>query len=158
MALYINGNLHSFKAMSGKMRTTGLDLLFGQMIPGDQNYNFAGLLDEIKIFDYAVTPPESESLFASISTGLFDEKSTVQKLLIYPNPVSDYLNVELPDLVGSCSIYNSEGQLIFQNTIPDIYKGGQIKINTYSWPAGSYVIVVHAEQGIWTNKFIKLNN
>lgn len=158
MALYINGNLHSFKAMSGKLRTTGLDLLFGQMIPGDQNYNFAGLLDEIKIFDYAVTPPESESLFASISTGLFDEKSTVQKLLIYPNPVSDYLNVELPDLVGSCSIYNSEGQLIFQNTIPDIYKGGQIKINTYSWPAGSYFIVVHAEQGIWTNKFIKLNN
>lgn len=158
MALYIDGNLHAFKPMTGKIRTSGLDLLFGQMIPGDQSFNFAGILDEIKIFDYAVTPEESEVLFSSISTGLFDSKITSQKLLIFPNPVSDFIQIELPNIEGSCSIFDSKGTRIFHTNISEVYKAGQFKINTTSWSAGTYFIVLDSDQGIWSNKFIKLNN
>lgn len=158
MALYVNGNLHSFKPMAGKLRISNLDLLFAQMIPGDQNYNFAGILDEIKIYDYAVNPDESKQLFESISTSFFDSKLTSQKLLLFPNPASDYVQIELPDIAGTCSVFDGRGQRIFQSMISDIYKGGQFKINTTSWSAGTYFIVMQTDEGIWSNKFIKLNN
>ncbi|MBK9489636.1 MAG: LamG domain-containing protein [Haliscomenobacter sp.] len=42
MALYLDGELETVAPFTGKIRTTTLPMLFGQMWPDDAQYNFAG--------------------------------------------------------------------------------------------------------------------
>jgi hypothetical protein len=56
LAMYLNGRLHSFKTLAGKIRTTSVALLMGQMLPGEVTYNYKGALDEVKIYNGAMHP------------------------------------------------------------------------------------------------------
>ncbi|MEO5582525.1 MAG: LamG-like jellyroll fold domain-containing protein, partial [Saprospiraceae bacterium] len=57
MTLYVNGQLVTYKTLTGNIRATTLPFLMGQMLVDDATYNFKGVIDEVKIFDYALSPP-----------------------------------------------------------------------------------------------------
>jgi hypothetical protein len=73
--IYINGALDAFSSWSGLMNTTTYDLTIGQDLPGDNNYNFNGVLDDIRIFNYML-PVSQISAFYDISNGI-DKRSEV---------------------------------------------------------------------------------
>ncbi|MGD8781083.1 MAG: PKD domain-containing protein [Ignavibacteria bacterium] len=88
--LYINGKLDAFANWSGNLSTTDLDLTIGQSVPGDNNYNFDGSLDEIRIYDYALPLNQIEQ-FYDITTSVEDDHSNIlptETVLYqnYPNP------------------------------------------------------------------------
>ncbi|MGA3245407.1 MAG: LamG-like jellyroll fold domain-containing protein [Bacteroidota bacterium] len=61
--VYLNGALDAFSSWSGAMLRTSYDLTIGQDLPGDNNYNFKGVLDDIRIFDYAASVQQIANLF-----------------------------------------------------------------------------------------------
>jgi len=62
--IYVNGELDGFSEWSGLLQQTGYDLTIGQALPGNNNYNFNGVLDQVQIYDYALPLQEIEALFS----------------------------------------------------------------------------------------------
>lgn len=76
------------------------------------------------------------------------------ELIIYPNPFSDYLNIEIPDdlNIQSITCLNTMGQIVFvQNAT---FANEQIYLGYL--PNGLYTIVLATNDGIMTRKIVKM--
>lgn len=75
--------------------------------------------------------------------------STVQKVefTIYPNPTSDYLNIQTEDKISEVSIYNIQGK--------EILKSNLDRIDVSNLTSGIYLIEVKTNSGQSIQKFIK---
>lgn len=61
--IYVNGELDNFSAWSGAILPTGIDLTIGQVLPNNGNYNFNGVIDEVRVYNYALAVPEIKKLY-----------------------------------------------------------------------------------------------
>jgi len=89
LLIYVNGELERFIPMSGRILTPGIDLLVGQMLPDDANYNFQGVADGVLVYPYAMTYPQVKELFDStvpVAEGLPSLPLDHRLLGNYPNP------------------------------------------------------------------------
>ncbi|RVU89766.1 T9SS type A sorting domain-containing protein [Flavobacterium columnare] len=76
------------------------------------------------------------------------QKKREDKLLLFPNPASDDLNIEIESDIKQMVIYNEQGQQVFLGT--------QKKENISCLNNGVYTIKIEDEQGeIRTTKFLK---
>ena len=84
----------------------------GQSLPDQQEYNFKGVLDEFKIFDFAVSPEGAKSLFETGIISKINETAENLKISVRPNPTSDKISIELEDKaqVDEVIIYNLLGE------------------------------------------------
>ncbi len=155
MMLYVNGELQSYKEMTGKIRTTNLNLLIGQILPTDQAYNFSGTIDEVKIYDNTLPPESVKNLYQNLITAIKDihkEKITLQ---VSPNPVTDQLTIHLPvisDANAILTIYNIEGKLIKTEKINTL---STIQLNVQDLQGGMYTIIIRSEKVFGVTKFVK---
>ncbi len=62
MKIYLNGIPDNAVNHSGRINKTAVDLTIGQELP-DSDYNFKGILDEIRIYDYALSDEEIQNIF-----------------------------------------------------------------------------------------------
>lgn len=77
--------------------------------------------------------------------------SAVQNFLCYPNPVKEYLSLELPHPGCQVEIYNASGKLVFAEDFHD----SSFTIPVESWLRGIYLISVRTASGRITEKIIK---
>jgi len=84
--VYLNGRQVAEKSWTGALATTSLDLTFGQMLPGDTQYNFAGRLDDIRLYNVVLSEAEIELLYGR-DTPVEDPDATVlpTATALYPN-------------------------------------------------------------------------
>ena len=157
MAIYINGELNNYVAMSGKMRTTTLAFLIGQILPDDVAYNFNGIIDEVKLYNYALIPA---SVFTVYQDGLTTAIENIQKttlLRLSPNPVSENLTIQLSENIGNAatlSIYALDGGRLIQQQ--KIASGSeQIILNTNTWSTGMYIAILRSANAVGVAKFVK---
>ena len=54
LELYIDGKLDAFKVWNGTINKANYDLLFGQMLPDNNAYNFNGSIDDIRIYNAGI--------------------------------------------------------------------------------------------------------
>ncbi|MCF6269114.1 MAG: T9SS type A sorting domain-containing protein [Melioribacteraceae bacterium] len=97
MELYLNGELDAFTNFSGNINTTDIDFTIAKVLPDNSQYNFKGTLDDIRIFDYAITLEEIEILY-DIKTSIEEEKNYIPKetklMQNYPNPFNGQTNIK----------------------------------------------------------------
>jgi hypothetical protein len=98
MMLYINGRLESFATFSGDLNASPVDLEIGQIMPDDPSYNFRGVLDEIKIYDFALLPDSVAAESGMVITAVDDLSSSKLEWSVYPVPASKYITIEIPEL------------------------------------------------------------
>ncbi len=107
LALYLNGELRTYKVLTGKIRQTSYAFLMGQMLPGLADYNFKGVLDAVKIYDYALAPDAVRGLFdlgvTAVQQPFFSKTGS---LVLSPNPVSDWLRIDLTIPIASSGLSN----------------------------------------------------
>lgn len=155
LALYINGRLESFRNMSGRLRSSSLPLLMGQMLPGDEQYNFPGVIDEVRLFDYALTPTEAMELYnEDLTTSIIPTRQSID-IRLSPNPVRDQLRIHFAkasDQTTTLTIYDLNGKMITRQRPGD----GQIilDISTTGWPAGLYLLRVQSREGTGIARFV----
>ena len=82
------------------------------------------------------------------STGL-NEQIKFNELIVFPNPVSDQLNVVF-DGIGQLKITSVLGQEVYKNSI-----NGNVNISVESWASGIYLIEIQNENGRFINQLIK---
>ncbi|RJP65817.1 MAG: T9SS C-terminal target domain-containing protein [Ignavibacteriales bacterium] len=94
--LYLNGELDAFTSLSGSINQTTYDLTIGQVLPNNKNYNFKGLLDEIRLYDYGLSYPQILELYNSVSPVEEKNDLTIPKenylYQNYPNPFNPTTN------------------------------------------------------------------
>lgn len=158
LLLYINGRLESFSAFSGDINSSPVDFEIGQILPDDQMYNYRGILDEVKIFDYALLPDSVAAESGNIMTGDTDPvlKSSF-RLSMYPNPAKEYITIDMEGLdhvVGdniTADILDSQGKLVSQISIADFTKR---EINVSRLGNGLYIMRIHQGGNMWTGTFV----
>jgi hypothetical protein len=90
MEIYINGELDNFTSFTGLLNTTTYDLTIGQILPNNKNYNFKGIIDDLRIYDYALSVSEIQNLSDIATSVKYDDPITTPKNYAlyqnYPNP------------------------------------------------------------------------
>jgi len=69
LEIYLNGQLDAFTSFSGSINTTTSALTIGRDLTIDNNYDFDGVLDDIRIYNYML-PVSQISAFYDVSTAV----------------------------------------------------------------------------------------
>jgi len=157
LALYLNGDLHNYQDLSGKIRTTVFPFLMAQMLPADANYNFKGVLDEVRIYDYAMTPDSVKALYEKELTPVKEVFSPVENvILLSPNPAKETLVVTLtgsPGRLGSVQVFDLAGRLVMEEKN---VREQTIELNLKNCKPGIYVVYCKSPEGLFSNRFVKI--
>jgi hypothetical protein len=88
--IYINGNLDAFTTFSGSILQTTINFMIAQVLPGNNQYNFKGILDDIRIYNYAISHSEIIDLYDIVSSVNDRSENYIPNHTIlfqnYPNP------------------------------------------------------------------------
>lgn len=74
-------------------------------------------------------------------------------VILYPNPVQNELNIQLPKqfIKNSVLLYSTTGQCVYQND----FNTNIISINTMKLPKGNYFIVIKNKNAVLQSRFVK---
>lgn len=125
--LYINGQLDAQTTLSGQILTTNIDLMIGQVLPNNNSYNFNGVIDDIRIYDYAVSA-EDVGLLYNLDVGVDPANGPAVPVAYqlnqnYPNPFNSSTTITygLPQPgVIKLEVYDLSGRLVER-----IFEGNQ---------------------------------
>jgi photosystem II stability/assembly factor-like uncharacterized protein len=88
------------------------------------------------------------------TTGIFDGNNAVE-ISVYPNPTSDWVRFELPEIAGGSydiAVYSISGQDLMKKSVK---KGGNVELNLSSLNRGTYVIQATASDGkVYSQKVV----
>jgi len=92
--------------------------------------------------------------FCGLSVNV-DNIKTQENIIIYPNPATDKLQIDLNSEVSGgnsyLKIYDVVGNLILEKNVVD----NKTNLNVSSFPCGVYIVEVKTEKGIEVRKFVK---
>lgn len=116
----------------------GGELRFGKTW-SEQPFYFNGIMDDIGIWDRALTEQEISDLFNASTMGT-NSPIISQKWNIYPNPAEGIITIDLgnPNSVDGTiiKIFNSVGQLLFENNV----NSQKTNIDLTPWGSGIYFV------------------
>ena len=90
LRLFLDGQPQAETAWQGALLTTPLALTLGQMLPGDTNYNFKGVLDEVRLYNRALSEEDIRALAGQttpVRGRLESWPEAFQLWPVSPNPV-----------------------------------------------------------------------
>ena len=101
------------------------------------------------LWSHANWPNIDDQSYFDTDCGLSVEDEIFSKTVIYPNPVTDILTIELNNKLelNKVSIYNLLGKLVIQNDNP--------VLNLERLTSGLYILQIETDRGIVTKKLIK---
>lgn len=156
LALYLNGSLHTYKMLTGKIRMTSVPFLMGQMLPGQPEYNFKGVLDAVKIYDYALPPDAVEMLYTQNTTSSGEPFLPADRsLVLFPNPAAGTLTVRFPEGVADetpVQVRDLSGRLILSRKTVG---GEQVDLDLSNCKPGFYMVFAYMGNTILSARFIK---
>lgn len=123
-----------------------------RVIMGRNGTNISGCISGYngETEDYLVNVTGGSNKGSALSVS--EQAEAVTRLLVYPNPVHDQLNIKLADDAAAVTVFDLMGKKVYQQQAP----GKQLQINVASWAASQYIVVVTYNNG--TNektRFIK---
>jgi hypothetical protein len=165
--IYINGELDASSSWSGLILTTTIDLTIGQVLPNNSEYNFKGVLDDIRIYNYALSIEEIQNIYneSAIVDEPGDYLTESQILQTYPNPfvksiVIDYFITGGNSTLTTLKVYNISGQYL-RTLVNEKQKAGRYMVK---WdgrnqrgnklPSGFYFLRLEAGGSIGTRKIL----
>jgi len=161
--LYVDGELSNHTTFSGDILTTNIDLMIGQCLPAVSQYNFKGVIDDIRIYDYALSIGEISKLYSEPSAIRSDTKEmpTSYKLSQnYPNPFNPVTTIkyDLPQNVPvKLQVFDLGGRLV-QTLVDEEKPAGHYSAiwNTHNVSSGIYFIRLNAGDFTAVKKCVKL--
>ncbi len=164
--IYINGVADASQAWTGLLAVTSMDFLIAQMLPGDQQYNFKGILDDVKIYNRLLSAQEIKELYnnATLVNGRRNTPDEDPVLLRpYPNPFNSTVVIPLQGKTvqkATVRIYNVKGQCL--RSIDNSQVSSQQGAITWDarddsgrpLPSGLYFIAVERGQSLVRSKVL----
>ena len=156
--VFIDGILSGFKPYEGEIFKTSYDLVLGQSLPDQSGFNFKGLMDNLRIYNYGISYDKVKEIYQSELLSIIDNQLPTNRLNIFPNPVNNVLNVETktnPNQEVEIRIANSYGQTIYKQKIISNYDGFvKENLNIDHLAPGIYMLILKANNFTISKKFI----
>ena len=90
--LYLDGELDAFGSWSGTILPATIALTIGKVLPNNSSYNFNGILDDIRLYNYALAYDSIRTLAGGTSGVRDDRRRPLPERIVLeqnaPNPVS----------------------------------------------------------------------
>ncbi len=88
-----------------------------------------------------------------VQLSVSENQKLQSKINVYPNPVSDYLNIEGPHsiIISKIEILNMQGAIVISLKTIDT----QNTISLADFPNGIYILRISTNEGVMTTKLIK---
>ena len=80
------------------------------------------------------------------------ESFTTDGLRVYPNPVTDRVNLSCTVPIQLVELRNAEGRIVYS----EYNENREVTIHTNQLSAGIYLMTVHTQLGVFTRKVVKL--
>ncbi len=147
--VYLDGNLDNFGHWAGLIRTTTYDMTVAQMLPNNSSYNFNGVIDDIRIFNYGLPLEDIENL-ASIGSGIGSPEpgmlpNSISLHQNYPNPFNPVTTITFGLPITSqvsLTVYDITGRKIAALVEKKIPAG----IHQVSWDASRFASGIYFYQ------------
>ncbi len=97
---------------------------------------------------YQILPRYFEDLEMITSTEELNIDATID---LFPNPVSDFLNIKMVELANQLIIRNALGQVVYTLQQPDYWE----EINCHDWESGVYFVTISYEERESTFRILK---
>jgi hypothetical protein len=138
--LYINGSLEDTLASMGPLFPSFSSLLFGQCPDPTANRFFNGKIDDIGIWNRALTQQEISNLYYGTVSGL-NQYANLSTLNVFPNPANNQITIDCGNIVSkngyTLKIVNSIGQTVVTTSINQQIS----KIDLSTWTANGIYFV-----------------
>jgi Concanavalin A-like lectin/glucanases superfamily len=162
--VYLNGELDAFSAVSGQILTTDINLTIGQVLPGNQGYNFKGVLDDIRIYNYALSLADIVALYRS-GTGVSEQSPGLPAAYAldqnFPNPFNPGTTIRfaVPGRTRTShivlTIFDQLGREVETLLRADVSPGyHSIRWNPAGRASGVYYYRLVTSDGSWVRKMI----
>ncbi|MEO1260025.1 MAG: T9SS type A sorting domain-containing protein [Bacteroidota bacterium] len=94
--------------------------------------------------------------YSPIRSVVFNRRETL--VSIYPNPVSNVANVQLPTNIemAALQVFDAGGRMVFAQE--NMEQSSFLQLNVQDWKAGAYVLQVQVDQQTFTHKLIVNHN
>jgi len=141
-----------------------VNLTIGQDIPGDYNYNFYGVLDDIRIYNYGLPLNKIES-FYDLPVSVKQEQMPIIPLKSilyanYPNPFNPSTTISFSLNKKShitLDIFNPIGERVARLINADLSVGPHlVKWNASNLPSGVYIGSLKTDESVFNQKLILL--
>lgn len=151
--VYLNGELNAFDTWSGNILQTPIALTIGQVLPNNPSYNFSGVLDDIRIYNYAL-PYDTIRMLGSDITSVYRSEHLPATLRLepnYPNPfnASTTIRFSVPSPIHvRVRVFNILGQL--HKTLLDMrvpHGTHSVRWDADAMPSGVYIIRLETPEG-----------
>lgn len=125
--MYKNGVLLGTANLTVNTQNNNNLFTLGLTEQGAQNY-FNGVIDDLKIYNYAISDTDVTSLYTSNTLATENFNSQNLQAIIYPNPTTYTFTIEMENEVQSVEIYSLQGQKVLTSTskninVSDLSKG-----------------------------------
>ena len=146
-SIYLDGVLITSAAKPDWNTANETSFYLGRSYQGSNSFN--GVVDDLKIYNYALTQTEITNLYNYNSTLVaqnFNQNNL--EVALYPNPVQDILNINVDNAIKSVEIYNIQGQKVLNSTSNEV--------DMSSLNSGIYLVKITDENNsIATKKVVK---
>jgi len=144
--MYKNGALLGTVARAWNVVNNGNLFRLGLTENGGAN-NFNGAIDDLKIYNYAISQTQVTNLYNFITLGTSENNGKSTEITTYPNPASDFVIVESKEKLNSVEIFTMEGRKVLTSK--------DSKIDTSSLESGVYLMkILDAKNNLITKKLI----
>ncbi|MFB6341346.1 LamG-like jellyroll fold domain-containing protein [Saccharicrinis sp. FJH62] len=161
---FLNGELISDAAntMSGSLHNNE-DLTFGSVATGVQTTpggsgdpfwgsNYIGSLDEVQLYNVALTSEQIKSIYDAYMTVGVDSKQ-VEKLTVFMNPYSNMLTINNAERLTKVKVYALTGQVV---KIIDTSMAPSVSVNVSDLSKGTYIVKAYrTDYSVVASKFVK---
>ena len=123
----------------------------GEIIDGataDHYYSAVGGLYSVAVtFENGCTFYSEDFDWLGIGIESFENNN---ELIIFPNPVENFINIEEADILSNYAIYNMSGQLMQSGKLKDQF------INSADLPGGIYRLIILSDESFRAGNFVKI--
>ncbi len=108
---------------------------------------FTGYLDDLKIYNYALSTTEVSSLFTTNTLSTANIEHPAADISIYPNPATNLVNIVMDSEIKSATLFSVQGQKVMTTT--------DKTLDVSKLSAGMYIIQVEDKNnGLVTKKLV----
>lgn len=144
--IYINGSLVNSGAFPAWSTSSGSLFYLGNLFGGSASA-FNGAMDDLKIYNRVLSDSEISNLYTNNTLSSSDFSQNNLEVALYPNPVRDFINIEIENDIQSIEIYNIQGQKVLTSN--------QKQINVSDLAAGMYMVRIQdTDNNIATKKVV----
>ncbi len=151
MEIYIDGELDSFASYSGFINSSNKNLTFGRKDNTESKYFLNGVLDEVRIYNNAVSL-NAIKLLPNIWNNITGIKDSHNSFIIYPNPTNGHFYIKgINANLKSLELFDARGRVIaFQSTRSE--ENTRIELDNFN--LGLVILKLQTDEGIQYRKIV----